>query len=200
MIGKENLYSVFPLHTVLFPGCKLELRIFEQRYLRMVSESTQHDKPFVISLIQGQGSEVGEAGECHEVACLARIVDFNQKQAGVLDIVVRAGSRVRILNSMHEADKLMKSEVEAYTEPEIIEVSAHHQSLVKMLEAVKQKNPSLIDEKIDHLSATEVSFYLSYFAPISTLKKQKLLALQNTKDRLDQLQVIFSDTRYTFTA
>ena len=30
-------YPLFPLGTVLFPGCNLDLQIFEARYLDMVS-------------------------------------------------------------------------------------------------------------------------------------------------------------------
>lgn len=198
--NKDESYSVFPLHTVLFPGCKIELRIFEQRYLRMVSESTQQDKPFVISLIQGQGSEVGVASECHTIACLAKIIDFNQRQTGVLDIVARAGSRVKILSAKHESDNLLRAHIEAFTETELIDMPKHHQSLTKILSSIKNKNIQLVDDAIENLSATEVSYYLSYIAPISTSKKQKLLALQNTEERLNQLQLIFSNTRFTFTA
>lgn len=193
-------YAVFPLHTVLFPGCKIELRIFEQRYLRLVSESTQQDKPFVISLIQGQSSEVGVASECHEIACLARIIDFNQRQTGVLDIVARAGSRVRILNTKHEADNLLRAELEAFTESEVMDMPPHHHALLKVLAAIKNNHPHLFDEKIENLSASEISFYLSHIAPVSSSKKQKLLALQNTAERLDHLQTIFSNTRFTLTA
>ena len=56
--------SVFPLHTVLFPDTKLSLRIFEQRYLRMVSECMKQDAPFVVSLIQGEGREAGGRAGC----------------------------------------------------------------------------------------------------------------------------------------
>lgn len=198
--NKDKSYAVFPLHAVLFPGCKIELRVFEQRYLRMVSESTQYDKPFVISLIQGQSSEVGIASECHEVGCLAKIIDFNQRQTGILDIVARAGSRVKLLSVEHESDNLMRAQLEAYTETELMDMPKHHQSLTKILSTIKNKNVQLFNEAIENLSATEVSYYLSYVAPISTSKKQRLLTLQDTEERLNQLQIIFSNTRFTFTA
>ena len=193
-------YAVFPLHTVLFPGCQIPLRIFEQRYLRLISESTQNDKPFVISLIKGQGKEVGSKNACYDIACLARVVDFNQDQPGVLDIVARAGSRVRIQNACHEKDNLMRADLESFSESELIEIPDYYSSLLGVLESIKQKNSDVISEKIDSLSATEVSFYLSYFAPISTIKKQRLLEMQNTEARLEALQSIFSETRISFMA
>jgi len=195
----ENAYAVFPLHTVLFPGCKIALRVFEQRYLRLVSECTQQDKPFVISLIQGQGNEVG-INESHSIGCLARIIDFNQSQAGILDITARAGSRVKIVNASYENDNLMRAELEAFTETELIEMPKHHESLTKLIAAITDKSPAIVDEKIENLSATEISFYLSHVAPISSARKQKLLTIQNTEERLAQLQDIFSGVRFTFTA
>ena len=49
---------LFPLNTVLFPQGILQLRIFEPRYLDMVSESLTTGGPFGICLIS-HGNEVG---------------------------------------------------------------------------------------------------------------------------------------------
>jgi len=196
----ESDYPVFPLHTVLFPGCKIALRIFEQRYLRMVKECSQHDKPFVISLIQGKGSEVGELSECYKVGTLARIIDFNQGHGGALDIVARAGSRVSLLEKHHESDMLLRATLEPYSESEVMELPEHYLFFKSILESIKKENPDFFPEKTESLSATEISFYLSYIAPISMPKRQKLLEMQDTNERLSHLQEIFSQTRMTFTA
>ena len=65
---------LFPLNTVLFPGGPLPLRIFEPRYLDMVSRCMKDDMPFGVVLIR-EGAEVGPASTC-EVGTLARIVDY----------------------------------------------------------------------------------------------------------------------------
>ena len=41
---------IFPLQTILFPGSKLPLRIFEPRYLDMVSHCMRSNKEFGIVL------------------------------------------------------------------------------------------------------------------------------------------------------
>lgn len=199
-MSEEQDYPVFPLHTVLFPGCKLALRIFEQRYLRMVKECTQHDRPFVVSLIKGSGSEVGEASECYSIGTLARIIDFNQGHGGALDIVARAGSRVMLLDKRHESDNLLRATLEPYSESELMELPNHYQFFKLILESIKKDNPEFIAEKIESLSATEISFYLSHIAPVSMPKRQRLLEMQSTEDRLSHLQEIFSQTKMTFTA
>jgi Lon protease-like protein len=50
---------LFPLQTVLFPGGRLPLRIFEQRYLGMVKACLRDGTLFGVCLIR-EGREVGE--------------------------------------------------------------------------------------------------------------------------------------------
>ena len=52
---------LFPLGTVLFPGGALALKIFEPRYLDMVSACLRHQRLFGVCLIK-QGQEVGGTG------------------------------------------------------------------------------------------------------------------------------------------
>ena len=49
---------LFPLRTVLYPGGPLPLRIFEQRYLDMISRCMKAEAPFGVLLIR-EGSETG---------------------------------------------------------------------------------------------------------------------------------------------
>ena len=65
---------LFPLNTVLFPGGPLPLRIFEARYVDMVSNCLKNDAPFGVLLIR-DGGETGPA-TTHEIGTLARIVDW----------------------------------------------------------------------------------------------------------------------------
>ncbi|WP_135622490.1 LON peptidase substrate-binding domain-containing protein [Solemya pervernicosa gill symbiont] len=48
------------MHTVLFPGGPLPLRIFEQRYIDMVRDAIKDESGIGICLIS-DGSEVGGA-------------------------------------------------------------------------------------------------------------------------------------------
>ena len=66
---------LFPLNTVLFPGARLPLRIFEQRYLEMVKNCLKQDQDFVVVLIS-KGREVGLAPEIFSVGTSAAIVDW----------------------------------------------------------------------------------------------------------------------------
>ena len=84
---------LFPLGVVLFDGGRLPLRIFEPRYLDMISERMRTNAAFGIVLIRsGVDARVGDDSpqpEIFEVGTEARVVDFNALEGGLLGIVVR---------------------------------------------------------------------------------------------------------------
>ncbi|MGD8796065.1 MAG: LON peptidase substrate-binding domain-containing protein, partial [Thiohalophilus sp.] len=53
---------LFPLNTVIFPGGVLPLRIFEPRYLDMVSQCLRTECGIGVVLIR-KGQEVGQAAD-----------------------------------------------------------------------------------------------------------------------------------------
>ena len=89
--------ALFPLSTVLFPGGKLPLRIFETRYIDMVRACLRSDAPFGVVLIK-TGSETGSA-RFFDVGTTARIVDWEVDDDGLLGISVRGESRFVVRNS-----------------------------------------------------------------------------------------------------
>jgi Lon protease-like protein len=106
---------LFPLGTVLFPGGVLPLRIFEVRYLDMISRCQRAGAPFgVVSLTQGQ--EVRRPGGDREafatVGTLASISAFEQPQAGLMTIRALGQQRFRIRNSEQLRHGLWVADVE----------------------------------------------------------------------------------------
>ena len=81
---------------MLFPGGRLPLRLFEQRYLGMASQCLKQGAPFGVCLIR-DGREVGEPAMPAEVGTLARIVEWDMPQLGVLQVVAHGEGRFRIL-------------------------------------------------------------------------------------------------------
>ncbi len=50
-------FPLFPLNTVLFPGCRLDLQIFEARYLDMIGRCMKQNGGFgVVAIVEGRGS------------------------------------------------------------------------------------------------------------------------------------------------
>ena len=77
---------LFPLSTVLFPGGRLDLRIFERRYLDMVRDCMRAGGGFGVCVIV-RGREAGEPAIPAAYGTLARITDFSTLPDGLLGIV-----------------------------------------------------------------------------------------------------------------
>ena len=110
--------SLFPLGTVLFPDGPLALRIFEPRYLDMVSACLRNDQPFGVCLIRS-GREVGAAASPFAVGTLARIVDWHRSDDGLLGIVALGTRRFRVLETRTQPDQLLVGRLEVIDEPEV---------------------------------------------------------------------------------
>ena len=87
---------------MLFPGGPLALRIFEPRYLDMVSECLRNEHPFGVCLIQS-GQEAGEAATPHLTGTFAGIVDWQRGDDGLLAISARGEQRFHVLDTRVEA-------------------------------------------------------------------------------------------------
>lgn len=110
---------IFPLNTVLFPGGLLPLRVFEPRYIDMVSACMRSKTRFGVCLIAAAspgGGEVmrrpGDFATPEAVGCEAEIVDWGMQDAGVLRITVRGHARFRIRSQRIEANGLIRAVVD----------------------------------------------------------------------------------------
>jgi uncharacterized protein len=86
---------LFPLRTVLFPGGRLSLKIFEARYLDLVSRSLREHTPFGVVCLM-QGGEVRQGGtpmRFESLGTLAHLVDVDAETTGILKVVCLGGAR-----------------------------------------------------------------------------------------------------------
>lgn len=100
---------LFPLSQPLFPGIKLDLQIFEQRYLKLVKSCLREDSCFGICAIH-TGAEVGGVSKVYQLGVDARIVDWQQLQNGLLGITVKGGERFSFKNAEVDPDGLLRGE------------------------------------------------------------------------------------------
>lgn len=95
---------LFPLSTVLFPGMRLPLNIFEERYRRMIRDLSEGPEPRqfgVIAIRKGRetGAENIEGAESlHEVGCVAAIRRANEKADGRFEVQTVGTDRFRLLD------------------------------------------------------------------------------------------------------
>jgi uncharacterized protein len=96
----SQLLPLFPLSTVLFPGMRLPLHIFEERYRLMVSHLREQPAPAQFGVIAiRKGREVGADGvrALHEVGCVATVRQITPHADGRFDLATVGAQRFRLL-------------------------------------------------------------------------------------------------------
>jgi hypothetical protein len=101
---------LFPLHSVLFPGIPINLRIFEERYKLMIGECIENRQPFGVVLIR-DGAEVegmgGEPAEPYMIGCTAHITSVQPLNGGQMNIVAVGRERFQIMSLEYDKPYLV---------------------------------------------------------------------------------------------
>lgn len=178
---------LFPLHSVLFPGGPLALRIFETRYLDMVSRCLKQESGFGVVLIR-EGSEVGEAPEVYEVGTLGRISYWERRRDGLLGITFTGEQRFHILEREVEDNQLIVAEVELLPNEPAVAVPPQHQELVELLVRIlgELEHPYLTMPKA-YDDSVWVGARLVELLPLELVQKQRLLQLDDPLERLERI-------------
>ena len=178
---------IFPLGTVLFPGGVLPLKLFEARYLDMAARCMRSNAPFGVCLIS-EGGEVGEPAVPHGLGTIARIVDWDMPQAGLLFIKTVGGERFRIIERRLQPDRLQTARVVPLPEPAPQPVPEALQGALPLLKAIIEDTGSEAFAEPHRLDdATWVGYRLAEVLPIPSLARQRLLELDDTLSRLEIL-------------
>ncbi|MCQ4240315.1 LON peptidase substrate-binding domain-containing protein [Stutzerimonas stutzeri] len=181
---------LFPLDTVLFPGCMLDLQIFEARYLDMVSRCLKAGHGFgVVRLIEG--SEVGAAAKTFaQTGCEALIRDWQQRPNGLLGIRVEGGRRFDVSASEVQPDQLTLAEIDWRSEPDELPLAAQHAELATLREALGQ-HPMV--EALGMGGAAQgqrsLAHQLGYLLPFQPEQKLALLRLDDPLHQLECIQL-----------
>jgi len=179
---------LFPLRTVLFPGGFLPLRIFEQRYLKMVRDCARTDTGFGVCLIR-EGEEAVSPVKTADVGTYAQIVDWYTLEDGLLGVSATGTLRFMTENAWQEDDGLFRAEVRILPEPPECAVpeafSVLSDVLGRFMENLGQQYPEFEPENLQ--DAVWVGYRLSELLPLSGIEKQHLLEMSDPLDRLQSL-------------
>jgi len=186
------IIPLFPLQSILFPGGRLPMRIFEQRYMDMAKVCLKQSSSFGICLIV-RGEEVARAGEKaaepHAVGTLAHIADWDMQQLGVLNIIAQGGERFRLLRHWTEDTGLLRGEIELIAAPAVLPVPGPYARLVPLLRAIvgdmTAGAPNAPATPHRFFDAGWLGMRYAEVLPIPIVAKQKLLEMDDSIDRLE---------------
>ena len=181
---------LFPLSSVILPGGRLPMQLFEPRYIDMLTRCLKEPCGFVIVLLS-KGGEAGGQAQFHDVGTYVNIVDFQQLDNGLLGITVEGDRKVRVLRNWQQNDQLHVGDVEYLPSEAPAEIPTHLRELSSVLKALS-RHPVIKDlgMNIDFHDARSVGWRLTELLPLEVHQKQHLLELQNPLERLENLQAL----------
>lgn len=185
---------LFPLNTVLFPGCVLDLQIFEARYLDMIARCMKQGTGFGVVCIL-EGGEVGDAPQDFaRIGCEALIRDFQQQDNGLLGIRVEGGRRFEVLSTELQGNQLLLAEVEWLDELPEQPLEEEDQDLLALLKALAE-HPMVaaLNMSSDVPGQQSLANQLAYLLPFAQEDKIELLQVDDPQQRLDGIQVLLDE-------
>jgi len=186
--------ALFPLNTVLFPQCILDLQIFEARYLDMIGRCMKQGSGFGVVCIL-EGDEVGVAPDGFAlVGCEALITDFHQQDNGLLGIRVVGGRRFRVLSTEVQRDQLLVAQVQWLDEAPEKPLQDDDADLIALLKALAE-HPMVeaLNMGTEATGQQSLANQLAYLLPFSELDKIDLLQLDDPQQRLDAIQALLDE-------
>jgi uncharacterized protein len=177
---------LFPLGTVLYPGMLLPLRIFEPRYMDMAKACLKHEQAFGVCLIR-EGVETGAPAVPETVGCLARIIDWDMAQLGILKVRCEGLERFRLIDSKPAANGLLIGDIERIKAEDTFDVPELDACAAFLRKAIVGIGPLRFREPFRFEDASWVGFRLCEILPLKNAVKQKLLELTDAGARLEVL-------------
>lgn len=179
---------LFPLPTVLLPGASLGLRVFEARYLDLVSECSRDGRGFGVCLLPAVGA-AGASVAPAAVGTEALIEDFGTGGDGLLTLRVRGARRFNVSRTRVRDNGLVVGEVEWLPPDPDDELRPEHgllaTLLMHLLDKVGGEHARAPSARLD--DAAWVGWRLAELLPVSDEQRQALLQEPDPHARLDRL-------------
>lgn len=170
---------LFPLKTVLLPGNKLPLKIFEPRYTDMIAQCLREDTLFGVVFIY-KGEEVADKAEIYSIGTTAVVSDWQQRNDGLLGITALGKHRFTIHKTRQQTDGLVIADVEVLEEKQQQTIPEHYQYMLELLRHVKHDKSQVVISEEDF---NQTIFQLIFLLPLDNILKQRLLEIPSCLDR-----------------
>ena len=191
---------LFPLHVVMFPRGRLNLQIFERRYIDLVTNCMRTNSGFGICLLK-EGEEIIQEGTnqtIHRTGTYSNIIDWDQLENGLLGITVEGSAKFSIEDCWQSDSGVLQGNVQ-FNETdnvvrETIPLDDQYTALADLLQNL-ESHP-LVEQKkliIDYNNLWDLGWRLSELIPIEIEQKQQLLEIDDPWERIQSIEQLVSD-------
>jgi len=191
---------MFPLGTVIFPNQRFHLRVFEARYLKLVSDILAAESLFGSCLIE-KGHEVGGGDTRFGTGTLCEVVQSQRLGENQLHVEVRGVQKIFIeewlpevsypIARISEADDDIQRKFESKSMVKIISELQKCYSLIYHLQKIDSRPPN--QKQFESLSL----YQLCDLSPLGQMNRYKLLECESESQRGMLLLEMIIDERET---
>lgn len=163
----QKFIPIFPLNLVAYPGEKLNLHIFEPRYIQLIKECSEEGKTFGIPVVNNK--ELLEYGTEMQLEKIRKVHD-----TGEMDIEVRGLHVIRVLEVIKEVpEKLYAGAIISVVQ----NIEDSHNKLLEELRFFATELFDLLEIKEDILKPdfSFNSFRLAHYVGFDIVSEYELL-------------------------
>ncbi len=186
---------MFPLGNVLFPSIGLPLRIFEPRYMQMLTECLAAEGEFGTVLIE-RGSEVGGGDKRFTMATMAKVIDASAQDDGTWHVMAVGTRRLKVVGWVPD-DPYPQADCDEAPDPQEAEpqaVAAVISQLRRLLAMSAEANlptaPATVEFSED---PTFALWQACAVAPLSPIDDYALLCAPSASERITLLGTLLDD-------
>lgn len=178
---------LFPLGSIVLPGGRIPLQLFEPRYLDMLADCMRAQCGFVVVMVK-EGHEARTDATFYDVGTYVQIVDFQQLDNGLLGITVEGLFKVVVQRRWQAPDGLNFGAAERLADEAEDALPSSHSELAVVLRALlRHPVVNQLELTVDFSSARDVGWRLTELLPLDARDKQRLLEYEDPLARLDKL-------------
>jgi len=190
---------IFPLPVVLFPGMPMPLHIFEERYRKMLTDIRAGNNLFGLSYFDAAEADrdVPPAGH---IGCVAEVAETQALPDGRSNILAVGVVRYEIESYVESGDLYLVGRARYFEDEDVDnpmlttqshDVATMFMRVANSIRAINDERGSLPD--ISDTDPQRLSFLVSAAMEIEADKKQELLELKSTSERLQRLRDLLAE-------
>lgn len=189
MSPERKELAIFPLGAVvLFPGFPMEIRVFEERYKKLVADVQSSDSKIGIVLIK-EGNEVGDTAEPYLVGTQSRIVATTCLDNGLIFLSLLGENRFKIIQILTEYP-YQRAEIEPIEELSDQNVASDlirsaTEAFNQYLTVSRILEGSWTNQLVEETDSTKLSYLIAHTMLAEPLVKQGLLEISGVVERLE---------------
>lgn len=180
---------IFPLNTVLLPYEVIPLRIFEDRYKKMLLDSLKTDSKIGIALIK-DGDEVGGLAETYEIGTVAEIKSSEKTDSEEYYLIMEGIDKFAIHEIITTTPYITASIEILQEKKQTISLDSNELEVIKMsfqnyinyllnIQGEWKKTPPVPNDPI------KLSYLIPQLLNLNLTEKQHFLEIHSYKERLE---------------